>query len=1160
MVFSAAAILIPVRTSAAHSPSVNTESTYTKEQIKEIVTTSYGYTFNNAAEMLDYELSEGYLDYVHSAGNRYSIYVNRYTGVLYYKNNTTGEILTSNPYNPGTETNAITVQRALMSQVDISFIVTANSADNPTYNSSQWAAEYAQIAVTAIKGGLRVNYTMGDTATRFLIPGQISGERFENDILKPMLKHYELMLEEYCRADNPDAVFDLFASDEYDGTPVYKNEYINSKAISSYLSDMSDYYSRLDDKNIRDSLKTVSRNIEDFYGSYRLINPIGANSVNLEEYYNIAPLTKEGVAVYAYKSMSVIKNQRTHSAILRLYCPEYTFNDMYAAEEECSYVYDAKNKPSFRLALEYTFNDDGSLNVRLPANSIIFDETLYTFKTITPLPYFGSGNISDDGYIFVPDGSGSVIEYEDFSALTLSLSVYGTDYCYSKISGKHREQVTMPVYGMVSTYPTSPAMQALTGCGETAKTGYFAILEEGASLANLMVSIKGTDHDYAATYAQFTPYPSDEYDLSTTISVGAKGSYTMVSESKYTGSYVTRYVMLSNFDASASNPDYNGMAEYYRQYLIDNGTISALENVHEDLPLYIEALGSMEKIEKFLSFPITVDVPLTTFEDVIEMYNLLSDARAEFIKEAERYEALAAAEEDDISLREQYEGRANEYRRLADEVKNITNVNFKLTGFANDGMYYTYPVRVKWERCLGGKKGVREMLIEADRLNEIEGNRLGIYPEFDFQYMNNTSLFDGIGKRNNISRMVDNRYASKQLYNTVTGEFESFFSMIISPDALERLYGKFYKKYSKYDFDGLSVSTLGSDLNSNFDDDNPINRDQSQSYVTEMLDTMASEYSLMINKGNIYAVEYADHIVDISIDSSHFTYSSYNVPFTGLVLHGFVNYAGGEMNYSGTPAYELLHSIENGASLYYTLAMQNTELMKDDEVLNKYFGVDFKNWYHTLVQQYTELDNAIGDLQSYQITEHKTLVAERVLTAEQEKANTVLLIDEFVKMVEDQIVAAVSDAFDSLYGDPANYGKGVKLTVDTAALVNQLSVILNLDLDELTATDVDERIAAIAAEYTARYAGTADSVRVDFTAVDYVSGYDYVTDSFATDENYDYTEFTVDNHLVTMVKYVDVATGDEVVFILNYNIYAVEVVLDANTRITLGEYGYVRID
>ena len=1160
MIFTAVSVLIPpVESSAAHSPSVSTESIYTKDQIKEIVRETYEYNFNSAAEMLEHELAAGYLDYVSSAGNRFTIYVNRYSGTLYYVNNSTGEILTSNPYNPGAVTKSDLVKQELMSQVNITFSVTSESGKSEEYNSAKWSAEYGQISVTKINNGIRVNYTMGDTTARFLVPGQITAEKFENDLLIPMLKAYEERLEEYLREDNPDEVFDFFAADEYSGKEIYDNGCINEKALALYFSDTLRLINRVKDPTVKNSLVKLNDSISTFYGNYVLKNPVGANPTIVKNWVTDYPLVADGIAVYGYKFPGMVKYQRVDSVAVRLYAPEYTFNDMYEDEAECKYVSESVVKPSFRLAMEYTFNADGSLSVSLPANSIIFDETMYTFRGVTPLPFFGSGNITKDGYVFVPDGSGAVIEYKDFSNITLSLDVYGFDYCYSMITGKHREQVSMPVYGMVSTVTASPTMQALTGCGESAKTGYFAILEEGASLAKLIVALKGSDHPYAATYAQFNPYPSDEYDLTGSISVGAASSYTIVSESKYTGSYVTRYVMLSDYDETAPMPDYNGMAAYYREYLKDQGVIEALTDVNDNLPLYIEALGSMEVIEKILSFPVNVAVPLTTFDDVVKMYQLLSDAKGEFNKEADRYAALAAVEEEDMELRQSYLDREAQYRELALKVTNITNVNFKLTGFANDGMYSTYPVRVRWEKCLGGKKGANALTDAAKDINAVEGNHIGIYPEFDFQYINYTAIFDGIGKRNNVSRMVDNRYASKQVYNTVLGEFETFYSMVISPDALNKLYGKFLKKYSKYDFEGLSVSTLGSDLNSNFDEDNPINRDAAQTYVENILDRMASDYSLMINKGNIYAVEYADHIVGMCTDSSHFAYSSYAIPFLGLVLHGYVNYAGDEMNYSGTPAYNILHSIENGSSLYYTLAMQNTELMKDDEILNKYFGVSFNNWYFTLVEQYTELNAAIGDLQTYEIVEHRTLIAERHFNSTETEELLDTLKNELVQMIDDQIADAISAAFDSMYGDPANNGRGIKLTVDTDALINQAASLLNVSADELKASDFDERVLSVANSYTTKYVGNADSLELSFSEVEYNTKYDYVTDSFATDENYDKTEFSVDNYLVTMVKYKDSVSGDEVVFLLNYNIYAVDIVLDANTTVTLDKYGYVRM-
>ena len=90
-----------------------------------------------------------------------------------------------------------------------------------------------------------------------------------------------------------------------------------------------------------------------------------------------------------------------------------------------------------------------------------------------------------------------------------------------------------------------------------------------------------------------------------------------------------------------------------------------------------------------------------------------------------------------------------------------------------------------------------------------------------------------------------------------------------------------------------------------------------------------------------------------------------------------------------------------------------------------------------------------------------------------------------------------------------------------------------------------------------------DPAQVSVSEINYVSKYDYITDSHAGDADYDKTVFSVDNHSVTMVTYKDAATGHEVVFILNYNIYDVDVVVDVdgNTfELTLGEYGYAKIE
>ncbi len=1172
MLFSAIAVLVPVQAKAAHHSSVDT-NLLDADTVKTIVETYQDATFASAQDMFDADMAAGYLDY--STNGNYSIYVNRYTGVVYYRNESTGEMLLSNSYNfngSGKDSPEFS------SQITIKYATISNTEKDETYYSSTWAAMKNQIRVTKIDNGLRVNYAIGETANRCLLPVQIEAHEFEKDILRPMFETlYNKMLEYF----GEQYALNYFEDEKfYNEEDVYNAQYVHQESFrrfaTAYTTAVTQYRASVSvggkvptekGRQIAE-ISNIWTAIDNVFNAYQAFNP-NYDGFKFED-GKTPEITKEGYAVYQVKETK-FSLMAAKAKYLKKYCTDYTFEMMYEDEAFCKYEHDAETKPVFRCSLEYTFNEDGSLSVRLPANSIVFDETQYILKSITPLQYFGAVDFkSNDGYIFLPDGSGTIIEFKDFRGSNMSfgtpLSLYGNDFCYSEISGAHAQPLTMPVYGIASykTVGEGDAKQKVVN------PSYFAILEEGSAMAAMNITYENGSFTEGSAFTTFTPYPTDKFDLSETISVGTGSFYSKVSESKYSGSYVTRYVMLSDtakYDDKSYSASYIGMAEYYRNYLEKNGTLTALENVSSDLPLYIEALGSIEVVEKILTFPVNVSKPITTFEDVAKMYEELGSAKQKMLDKAAEYDALAAAEEDNVELKEYYEQTANNYRDLSEEIVNITNVNFKLTGFANGGLYFTYPTRVKWERVLGGKRGFKELIATADEKN------FGVYPDFDFQYINNTSLFDGVGKRNTVSRMVDNRYASKQVYSSITGKFDTIYAMIISADALDRLYDKFIKKYDNYDINSISVSTLGSDLNSNFDKDNPISRADAQGYVSALLDRIANEsnYSVMTSQGNIYAVKYADHILNVCTDSTYYRYSSYTIPFIGMILHGYVNYSGAALNYSGSPDYDLLRSIENGASLYYVLGYQNTDLMKDDELLNKYYSVSYENWFDDIVEKYALLNKQIGDLQDYKIVSHEILIGERVIDKDEQEANLKALENEFIE----QFKAALQTAIDAKLSElraAGDYDKRIGVTADIdmfVALAREKFVLgENENLNDSFKADLEKALADFQKEYSTEGVAAENIVPVTILAVngdekfDYESKYQYVTTSTARDgDDYDKTDYTVDNDLIVMVTYKNEKTGKTRSFILNYNIYSVEVNLGDGTVIPpIEKYSFYRID
>ena len=138
LLFASVSVVLPaVEAEAAYSPSTSVSaSTMNLDEIKTYISSVYlKYNFSSAEEMLAYELDAGYLDYSTTADGLYSIYVNRYTGFLYYRNNFSGQILTSNPVNPGYSKLTDVVAEDIMSQLSIKMYETSVSSNQFNYNS-----------------------------------------------------------------------------------------------------------------------------------------------------------------------------------------------------------------------------------------------------------------------------------------------------------------------------------------------------------------------------------------------------------------------------------------------------------------------------------------------------------------------------------------------------------------------------------------------------------------------------------------------------------------------------------------------------------------------------------------------------------------------------------------------------------------------------------------------------------------------------------------------------------------------------------------------------------------------------------------------------------------------------------------------------------------
>lgn len=595
---------------------------------------------------------------------------------------------------------------------------------------------------------------------------------------------------------------------------------------------------------------------------------------------------------------------------------------------------DTETSAIFKMAVTYTVTNDG-LKASLDGSSISYDKSAYCLNTVSILPSFGEAKRSDIGYTFIPDGSGAIIRFEDvvgknFQAI-ISEDLYGNDYAYYQVAIKNSEQYTMPVFGLVNNSKANG-------------TGFFAIVEDGDAFAR---PTSAHNTLYNSTYAMFKITPSDIYDLASFDKNGTQNNSSMsiVSAQDYKGSYTVSYKLLTaDKTAKANNLEntydtsYMGMASYYRDYLIANKTLTKHEKNDDDVKLFLEVFGSIEVDDKILTFPVRVNKPLTTFWDVKTMQQYFSDSKE-------------------------------------NEITSIKNISFVLKGFANGGILSKYPTSMKWQGDVGGYNGLVDLLTDA----KLKG--YDVAPDVDFVYSYGTEWFSGYSNDNDGVRTLDNRFTTKRIYYASTQTFERTGGVAVSSASFLYLYDKFYYSIKDLELTSLAPRTLGSDLNSDFDKNNYFDREASKENIVALFKVLKGEgdkksYNLIVNSGNSYSIPYASSILAISLDSSRRMNASESIPFIGLVYHGSIDYAGNALNTEGDSKYMFLKALENGASLYYTLAMQNYEYLKFNEEYNQYYSISYENLKDTILETYKQYNELMKGKSDEYIVEHSFMNCE----------------------------------------------------------------------------------------------------------------------------------------------------------------------------------------
>lgn len=255
----------------------------------------------------------------------------------------------------------------------------------------------------------------------------------------------------------------------------------------------------------------------------------------------------------------------------------------------------------FVIPLEYRLVENG-LKVSIPTGMIeeSGDASIYRIQL---LKYMGAEKTANDGYIMVPNGSGSLINFKEGvnSQPGYSQYIYGTDpVMQSYVVLENSEDARLPVYGIK--------------CNNTC---LFSIVTDGAALASINADTAGKSAEYNYAYASFS---LREMELLNMFGIsGSRSDTPSLEKNFYDVILEEEYTILSD-----GNANYSGMANYYRDYLEKQGVLTDIGE-SEAIPLYLEIIGGVEKTEHLLGVPYRDVYPMTTYKQTEKIIRLLYD-------------------------------------------------------------------------------------------------------------------------------------------------------------------------------------------------------------------------------------------------------------------------------------------------------------------------------------------------------------------------------------------------------------------------------------------------------------------------------------------------------------------------------------------------------
>ncbi len=613
----------------------------------------------------------------------------------------------------------------------------------------------------------------------------------------------------------------------------------------------------------------------------------------------------DDLSVYMMKSDSKTNTAKNKQSLEKYFAEaDYTWEDyeqdMALLQEERS-----NNGPVFNVSMIYRLEGE-DLVVEVPYSSIRC-EAATPVTYITLLPMFGAAGEKQDGFMLIPEGGGALINNNNgkLNQSAYSANLYGWDYADERLEAPSETENAFPVFGM----------------GQP-DGSFICIIEGGSAYAAIKADIAGSGHSnsYNCVYSKYNVLHYDEFK------VQKSGTPVYMYEAKIPDDAVIHRYRFVN------SGSYVEMAEAYGDYLRSRPEMRT-DVASEEMPVNVELIGAINKVQIKAGFPVDSVVTTTTFAEAGDIIRELNQS-------------------------------------------GVKDLHVRMTGWSNGGVRQKVLTGVHTLGQLGGSGGMKKLIEDAGKAN----TQLFFDGINCFAY--DSGLLEGFFPFSNAARFTTREQVKLYSYDIVTYQQSTWADAyyLVRPDYAKANATHLIDMLKNSKAAGVAFRDIGNLLSADYYVNNTVSREQvKRMNVDTLKEAVDKGLKISIKEGNDYAVPYVDLITDMNLTGNSYAIIDERIPFYQIALHGMKNYTGEAVNLAGDYQTALLECAEYGAGLNFSVMKADTTVVQDS-AYSCYTSAGYDLWKDQIISMITRYQKEMAGLNRQRIVGHERLDTDVTVT------------------------------------------------------------------------------------------------------------------------------------------------------------------------------------